>query len=276
VTLALVEPAQEAYDALAFAYDALTADYCHDRWLEELEGLARDHGLAGRRLLDIACGTGKSFLPLRDRGYAVTACDLSEAMARQAAAKAPEARVIVADMRRLARIGAFDLVTCLDDALNYLLEEGDLLAAFQGMQANLAPRGVALWDVNTLRMYRTAFATDWITERDGIFIGWRGEASPEMEVGQIARATVHVFAREDAAWERSHSVHQQRHWSIDDVCRVAAAAGLRILAVRGQHRGAVLDDHADERLHTKVVFVAGRDDTPPTSAGGDHVKIGGP
>jgi SAM-dependent methyltransferase len=261
MTLTLADAAQDAYDTLAFAYDALTEDYCHERWLEVLEDLALAHGLVGRRLLDIACGTGKSFLPLRDRGYVVTACDVSEPMARRAAAKAPEARVFVADMRRLGHVGAFDLVTCLDDALNYLLEEDDLEAAFAGMRSNLAPGGVALWDVNTLRMYRTAFATDWIVERDGIFIGWRGEASAEMEVGQVARATVDVFARDAQAWERSHSLHRQRHWSIDDIRRIAALAGLRILAVRGQHRGAVLDEQADECVHTKVVFVAQRDDT---------------
>jgi SAM-dependent methyltransferase len=264
VSIAALEPAQEAYDTLAFAYDALTAEYCHDRWLDTLEALARAHGLRGRRLLDIACGTGKSFLPLRDRGYSVTACDLSEAMARRAAAKAPEARVFVADMRRLGRVGKFDLVTCLDDALNYLIEEHELLSAFLAMRANLAAHGLALWDVNTLRMYRTAFATDWIAERDGMFIGWQGGASPEMEAGQIALATVDVFARDDAAWERSRSVHRQRHWTVEQIRRVAGAAGLRILAVRGQHRGALLDEEVDEELHTKVVFVARRDDATTT------------
>ena len=102
------------------AYDILTADYRHDRWLAVLEALAREHGLSGHALLDVACGTGKSFLPLLARGYRVVGCDISPAMLALAAEKAPEVQLVQADMRTLGRLGAFDLVTCLDDALNYL------------------------------------------------------------------------------------------------------------------------------------------------------------
>ncbi len=68
-TVALSRGVADAYDDLADAYDVLTTNYCHDRWLERIERLALAHGLRGRRLLDIACGTVKSFLPLAQRGY---------------------------------------------------------------------------------------------------------------------------------------------------------------------------------------------------------------
>lgn len=256
-------PAAEAvYDALADAYDALTADYCHERWLTELERLALGHGLAGRRMLDIACGTGKSFMPLLRRGYEVTACDISPAMVHQARLKATEAEVFVADMRSLGSVGSFDLVTCLDDALNYLIDEEEMLGGLRGVRENLAPCGIALWDLNSLCMYRTAFASDWVCEREGFFIAWQGGAAGDFAPAAIAEATVDVFAsgRRGREWRRRRSTHRQRHWPVSAIAEIAARAGLQLVEVRGQHRGARLDHFVDEELHTKIVFVARRDD----------------
>src|SRR5690348_17252562 len=121
------QTATGAYDTLAPAYDLLTAGYAYERWLTALERLAHEHGLRGHRVLDVACGTGKSFEPLLDRGYEVTACDGSPEMAAIAAERAAgRARVHVADMRELPRYGAFDLVLCLDDAINHLVDPGDV------------------------------------------------------------------------------------------------------------------------------------------------------
>src|ERR1700760_4480240 len=119
--------ARSAYDALAPYYDEFTAHHDYEGWTATLESLARAAGLSGRRLLDVACGTGKSFLPFLARGYTVTACDISPAMVERAAAKAGgRVELHVADMRELPRLGAFDLVTVLDDALNYLLDAAEL------------------------------------------------------------------------------------------------------------------------------------------------------
>src|SRR3954471_8067846 len=121
----MTAPAGAAYDTLAPAYDLLTAGYAHDRWLSVLEAVAREHGLSGARLLDVACGTGKSFLPMLERGYSVTACDISPEMVAIAREKVAETNteVIVADMRSLPPLGEFDLAFALCDVFNYLLTE---------------------------------------------------------------------------------------------------------------------------------------------------------
>src|SRR4051794_30120812 len=69
-----------AYDAFAPFYDAFTAASDYERWTEEVLALAARHGLAGSTLLDLACGTGNSFVSFLSRGFEVTACDVSQAM----------------------------------------------------------------------------------------------------------------------------------------------------------------------------------------------------
>lgn len=257
--------AGRAYDTLADKYDMLTADYDYARWLGAIEGLARTHGLCGRRLLDAACGTGKSFAPLLERGYEVTGFDISPEMLDRA--RRPGAELFVGDLRQVGRVGSFDLITCLDDALNHLHEPEELLAALRGFRRNLAPRGIAVWDVNTLAMYRSAFARDEVTERDGVLIAWRGGASPLQEPGSMVDLTIDVFADTGACWSRCTSLHVQRHWPASGIADLAVSAGLRILDVRGQHPGAVIDGRLDELTHTKALFVACRDDRPDKQGG---------
>lgn len=115
-----------AYDVLAPYYDDFTAGYAYERWMGAIEDRAAALGLGGRRALDLACGTGKSTAQLIARGYSVLACDISPGMIAQAQSRYPEHadRFLVADMRDLPELGEFDLILCLDDAVNYLLSGG--------------------------------------------------------------------------------------------------------------------------------------------------------
>jgi SAM-dependent methyltransferase len=253
----LIAPAREAYDALAAAYDTLTAGYAHDRWLAAITALAAEHGLGGRRVLDVACGTGKSFLPLLDRGWEVTACDISPEMAALASGKAGgRADVHVADMRELPVYGRFDLITCLDDAINHLLAEDDVVAALGGMRANLAPGGLIAFDVNTPAAYRAA-SGDAVVEDDDQLVLWRGQDGGLAAPGTEVEVLVEVFSRHEGdLWERRRSRQRHRHYPLADLRRLVAASGLEVAAVRGQWPGAVLDAGADEERHPKLVLLA--------------------
>jgi SAM-dependent methyltransferase len=256
VTTALPEGAP--YEALAEVYDLLTAGYAHERWLVELERLARAHGLRGRRVLDVACGTGSSFLPLLDAGYQVTACDLSPAMARRAAEKAGgRAAVHVADARRLPCLGVFDLVTCLNDAINHLVEPDEVLRALVGMRANLDRRGLLVFDVNTFRAYRSA--GDVVSADDDRLVAWRGRLAAISEPGAVAEVVVEVFERlAGDVWQRRCHRHPHRHYPLAQVRELVAEAGLRLVATRGQRPGAILEPEVDEDVHTKAIFLAAR------------------
>lgn len=243
------------YDLLAPAYDLLTAAHAHDSWLAGIERLAREHGLRGRRLLDVACGTGKSFAPLLRRGYSVTACDGSAAMVALARARSGgAARVEVADMRALPVFGQFDLVTCLDDALNHLAVRADVLAALRGMRANLAAGGLIAFDVSLLAAY--ADATDVVVADERHVVCRRGAGVRGTRSGAATEVVLELFSVQPGGLWRRHTLRQpHRHYPIAEVRALARAAGLRVLAVRGQRAGGVLDPRVDERTDRKALFL---------------------
>jgi SAM-dependent methyltransferase len=247
------------YDAFAPYYDAFTADSNYEVWTEHVLRVAHRHGLRGRRLLDLACGTGKSFLPFRKRGFAVTACDVSSGMLAQAARKAPDVRLVHADMRSLARLGSFDLISCFDDSLNYLLEETELASAFRSMAANLSRNGIALFDLNTLLAYRTTFARNSVVVRDGPIFIWQGGSTSDAEPGCRATAQIDVFApRRDDLYGRITTQHDQRHFQRTSVVSLLAQAGLDCVGQYGVLEDGTPVATADELTQLKVLYVAKR------------------
>ena len=248
-----------AYEAFAPFYDAFTAQSDYEKWCDEVVELAVRNGLCGRRLLDLACGTGNSFLPFLRRGFDVTGCDASESMLALAAAKSPEFELVQCDIRALPDLGSFDLVTCFDDSLNYLLDEFDLTVAFAGMEAALAPGGVAVFDLNSLLAYRTTFASQSVSEADETVFAWRGSSSPDAPPGCDAEAVIDVFAPcEGELYSRVTTTHRQRHFPRSSVVASLDAAGLECTSVHGVLPDCSLLEPADEAVHPKVVYTATR------------------
>jgi SAM-dependent methyltransferase len=255
----LRSPVAEAYDALADHYDLLTTAYDHERWWRALEPLLDRHGLGGRRVLDAACGTGRSLEPLLRRGYEASGCDVSERMLRRARARlGPDVPLRAADLRALPDLGRFDLITVLDDAINYLLSQDDLDAAFRSLASVLAPGGLLLFDTNTLATYRGAFSSVRLAGDDDTLLCWQGHGIADDDGGDTyATVTVETFTRvEGDLWRRRPSHHRQRHWSADELEGALAAAGLQLRERVGQRTGAHLGGTPDELTHTKVVHVA--------------------
>lgn len=111
----------------------------HRRMLALLYGWLDELNLPpGAHLLDAGCGTGLLSVALAQRGYTVTAVDISSQMVQAAAQRAQAAGVagrmhfLVSDLETVG--GSYDAVACLDVLIHYPE------AAFGPMCAHLARR----------------------------------------------------------------------------------------------------------------------------------------
>jgi ubiquinone/menaquinone biosynthesis C-methylase UbiE len=252
--------ARLAYDALAPGYDDLTRGHDHTRWTALLEARAVEAGLAGSRLLDVACGTGNTMLPMLERGYDVTGVDVSDAMLAEAERKTGgAARLVAGDARDLPVLGEFDLVWCLGDALNYLDSEAELTAALTGMRRNLAPNGVVVIDVNTLGTFRVLYASLLVVPSSDRVIVLEGHGDPGLSSGGAARTSIdRLELQESGWWQRVGSQHHHRHHP-DAVVRAAISqAGLDCRASLGTDGAGGFESPVDELRHAKAVYIARR------------------
>jgi SAM-dependent methyltransferase len=258
VKAAANDHARVAYDALAPAYDLLTAEHDHAAWAAQLEALAEAAGLHGRRLLDVGCGTGSSALPMLARGYEVAGVDVSPEMLAHARHKlGPEVRLELADMRALPVLGAFDLVWSIADGVNYLLTLEELTAAFSGMRRNLAPGGVVVFDVDTLASFRLIYTSLHVVSSAEAVVVFDGQADSELEPGSLGEAVVdRLEPASPPWWRRARAVHRQRHHPPAVLEAGLAAAGLRCDAIWGTDGAGGSEQPLDEARHNKAVYIA--------------------
>lgn len=254
-----VSPATATYDAFAPFYDMLTRDQDHEWWWSEMLPLAHAAGLSNDeiRALDVACGTGKSVAPLLARGMDVVGVDVSAGMLAEARRTlGPDVTLLERDMRELPVLGSFDLVSALNDAINYLLDPEELLDAFTSFHRNLAPGGVLVFDVGTLGTFRSVDRL--VQQEPGRIIMLEGHADPGFEPG--ARSSAELIVLEQRAgflWDSRRIPHLQRHFTDVQICEALAAAGLERHGVYGlNHRtiAAPMDELRDE----KAIYVARR------------------
>lgn len=108
-------------------------------------------GGPGRRVLELACGSGRFTVPLAASGALVTGGDLSEAMLERARTAVVEAGVsaefVQLDMCDFVLGRLFDAIVITANSLMHLHTNADFARAFSAIRQHLAPGGRLVFDV---------------------------------------------------------------------------------------------------------------------------------
>ena len=159
-------------------------------------------------------------------------------------------------MRELPVLGSFDLVCCLDDAINYLHSAEELERRCAAMRRQPGPDGLLIFDSNTLATYRGFFAEHVEMETNGRRMIWDGRGDGDSRPGTIAEAS---FAFEPVCRERdvdAAGLHRQRHHPEAEVRAAIAGAGLELCGLYGHGHDGIPHQPMSEEDHTKAIYVA--------------------
>ena len=149
------------YQALAPFYDHVMQHVDYDGWVNHVIRLAELHGLSGRRVIDLSCGTGVICQKMSERNFLVFGCDASKMMLKEAVKKAQkspfQAHFVCGDMRNIPLRDSADLVISLYDSMNYLLTLKDWVKSLQEIYSLLKCKGLFIFDVSTVINSEQAF-----------------------------------------------------------------------------------------------------------------------
>lgn len=144
----------QVFDAYARYYDLLYRDKDYAAEAEFVAAQLQRHQPAGKRVLELGCGTGIHAEYLARQGFHVHGIDLSaEMLAKAEARKASLPPEIAARLSfsqgdvRTARTGAqYDAVISLFHVMSYQNSNADLAAAFETAAQHLGSGGVFMFD----------------------------------------------------------------------------------------------------------------------------------
>lgn len=224
----------QRYGGLAAIYDYLVSGVDFEGWIDYLEEILRKFNYKPKTVVDLACGTGNTLLPLVRRGYQASGVDLSPEMVAMAKEKADsnglKADFFVADMRVFVSPQLVDLVTCFHDGLNYLVEYSDLVKTFQRVEQSLVPGGLFVFDLNAVKWLSGTQSGVTVIEEEDLTLIFNSAYHDDQDAWEV-RLT--CFAREGAFYRKFTEIHREKAYQVPAVQGALQEAGLIPLAVYG-------------------------------------------
>ncbi|WP_029233666.1 class I SAM-dependent DNA methyltransferase [Butyrivibrio sp. VCB2006] len=198
--------------------------------ISEEEALAQERNL----VVELGCGTGSFTQVMKNKGYDIMGVDLSPEMlniARNKAAKAGlDIMYLEQDMRELDLYCTAGTIVSVCDSVNYLLEDEDVIETFRLVNNFLYPKGVFIFDFNTLHKYRDVIGDATIAEnRDDCSFIWDNYYHEEEHVNEYDLTIFVKASDEDEIFRRFSETHYQRGYTLDEMRSFVKAAGLEFV-----------------------------------------------
>jgi len=223
----------EAYTSFAAVYEMFMDNIPYDEWGKYIIGILKEYGMDGGIILELGCGTGSLTRVLASCGYDMIGVDnaedmLSIAIEREAAEK-QNILYLLQDMREFELYGTVKAVISICDCINYITEPEELLAVFRLVNNYLDPKGIFIFDLNTVYKYQQVIGDTTIAENreEGSFI-WENFYDEEKKINEY---DLSIFIPEGDLYRKYEEVHFQRAYEMDEIIALTRKAGLVFLNV---------------------------------------------
>lgn len=209
----------EMYGAFAAVYDRMQYDVDYNLWIQKIHEIVKSYNPGAKRMLELACGTGTIGIGLSKIGYIVEGLDLSEDMLAVAQSKAYDAGVKMRfyhqDMSQFQTKKKYDVIYCMCDGLNYVIDDEQMTNVFESIYNHLTPEGLVIVDISS--HYKLSevignktFAETFETEA---YI-WENEFDESQN--QLS-FTLTLFVEEVDVYQRYEEYHQQRAYKVEEI-----------------------------------------------------------
>lgn len=223
-----------AYTDFARVYDTFMDDTPYEEWCAFLTGVLKEFHIEKDLVLELGCGTGTLTQLLAAAGFDMIGVDNSEEMLgiamekKEAAGRGEELLYLCQDMREFELYGTVKAVISVCDSLNYLLEEDELLETFRLVNNYLDPKGIFIFDFNTVYKYEQVIGDTTIAEnREECSFIWENYYHEEEQINEYELT---IFVREEEElFRRFTETHYQRGYTLLQMKTLVEKAGMTFI-----------------------------------------------
>lgn len=224
---------KEPFSEFARVYDRFMHYIDYPGWVRYICRITELYKINGKRLLDLACGTGTCAILFAKRGFEVTGVDVSPSMLAQAERKIRDGGYRISllrqDMRDLQVTERVNIITCLYDSLNYLLRIEDIEKTFLHAYDALEHGGAFIFDMNTEYALKVIWGTNvWYRNEGGVPSVWKNEYDAGAKIGTLYLTWTTI---EDGRKEEHFEIHRERAYSNEEIRGALDKAGFGKIAI---------------------------------------------
>lgn len=223
----------DAYTSFASVYDTFMDNIPYEEWAEYLVDLLKEYGISDGLVLDLGCGTGNMTELLATAGYDMIGVDNAEEMLEIAMEKRAKSGhdilYLLQDMREFELYGTVKAIVSICDSINYITEEEDLLEVFRLANNYLDPKGIFIFDFNTVYKYREVLGNQTIAEdREDCSFIWDNYY---YEDEQINEYELSLFIRENDSdlYRKYQEMHYQKAYDLETIKGLVEESGLEYI-----------------------------------------------
>ena len=220
----------DAYTSFASVYDTFMDNIPYEEWAEYLISLLKEYRVNDGLVLDLGCGTGNMTELLAQAGYDMIGVDNAEEMLEIAMEKREKSGqdilYLLQDMREFELYGTVKAIVSICDSVNYVTEEEDLLEVFKLANNYLDPKGVFIFDFNTVYKYSEILGNQTIAEdREDCSFIWDNYYYEEEQINEY-ELSLFIKETDSDLYRKYQETHFQKAYDLETMKRLVEQSGL--------------------------------------------------
>lgn len=224
----------DAYTSFASVYDTFMDNIPYKEWAEYLVDLLKEYGISDGLVLDLGCGTGNMTELLATAGYDMIGVDNAEEMLEIAMEKREKSGhdilYLLQDMREFELYGTVKAIVSICDSINYITEEEELLEVFRLANNYLDPKGIFIFDFNTVYKYREVLGNQTIAEdREDCSFIWDNYYYEDEQINEY-ELSLFIKEQDSGLYRKYQEMHYQKAYDLHTIKGLLEKSGLEFVA----------------------------------------------